>query len=378
MKLALIVPGFSSDPSDWCIPAHTDIARTLAGESEVHVYTMRYPHRVDNYTIGKINIHSFNGVGSRGPATARLWQRVIAAISREHQRSPFHAVQSIFGSEAGAVAVLAQTILHIPSLVWLVNGELVGLKAINYGADLVPRQRWMNNFILGGASHILCGCNSLTRAAQSRRPTANVQTLPLGVNTQRFHPIAASQRNMQSAHFVNVGSLLPVKDQTTLLQAFALLLPDLPNAHLTIAGIGPLEQNLRALASALGIITHVTFAGQIPHDALPALYHSSHVIVQSSLHEGQGMAILEAGACGCAIVGTNVGILADLAHSSHTDTSPLAIACPPSSPIELARAMQHSYAQHRALSNRAAQHIEQEYNLQRTAERLQHVMASVG
>jgi 1,2-diacylglycerol 3-alpha-glucosyltransferase len=371
MKLALIVPGFSSDDSDWCIPAHTDIARTLAETNEVHVYTMRYPHRVDTYRIGNINVHSFNGVGSRGPATARLWQRVIAAVSQENKRGRFDLVHSIFGSEAGGVAVLVQKSLGIPSVVWMVDGELVGLREINYGADLYPRQRWMNKLILASAARVLCGCSSLTTAARARNLQARVETLPLGVNTARFHPSPNRLRDEQRPNYVNVGSLVPIKDQVTLLNAFALVVSELPTAHLTIAGAGPLENDLRALASQLGLENHVTFTGQLSHDALPALYHSADVFVQASLHEGQGMALLEAGACGCALAGTDVGILSDLAHDGNPDvTTPVALACPVASPAQLARVMLDAYAARSMLGARAASHIEKEYNLQHIAGRL--------
>lgn len=392
MKIAFVVPGFSADENDWCIPAHTDLVRALARSHEVHVYAMRYPHRKDTYRLGNAIVHSFNGVGSSGGASARLWLTVLKALAREHRipknRMPFDVIHAIFGSEAGCAAVLAGKWLHVPSVVWLVDGELVGIPEIGYGADLIPRQRWMNKLILQYADHILCGCEATSAAARERNPHVRVETLPLGVNLERFHPLSAAlpsdgmlspqnplsgpgsasdARAPDQIRFVNVGSLLPVKSQTTLLEAFGILCRELPNAHLTIAGVGPLETTLRALASQQGIGERVTFAGNVPHDELPSLYSGAAVFVQSSRHEGQGMALLEAGACGCAMCGTNKGALADLARAG------AAIAAEDDSPTALATAMEKAYQIHPTLGPHGRQMVEREYNLERICARLEHL-----
>ena len=190
MKLAFVVPGFSADERDWCIPANTDLVRLLAASHEVHVFALRYPHRVDTYRIGNATVHSFNGVGSRGTTSARLWQAALSAISREQQRGKFDVIQSIFGGEAGAVAMLAARWLHVPGSIWLVDGELIGLPEISYGADLIPRQRLMNSMTLRFSDRILCGCEAMTELACSRLPRAQrsrAVTLPWGLNTQRFN-----------------------------------------------------------------------------------------------------------------------------------------------------------------------------------------------
>jgi glycosyltransferase involved in cell wall biosynthesis len=365
MKLALIVPGFSSSEQDWCIPAHTDIARALAAHHEVHVFTMRYPHRTDNYQLGNILVHSFNGVNSRGLTSARLWGRVINSIRSEHARGRFDILHAIFGSESGSVAVLAGKLLRVPSVVWLVNGELVGLPEINYGADLIPRQRQMNRLILDHADAILCGCDALTRVVRLRSPSQRVETLPLGVNTQRFHLDSSVTRTDDGPHLLNVGSLVPVKDQAALISAFQIVLKSYPNARLTIAGVGPLKNALCEQIERLGISARVSLVGAVPHDAMAPLYRSAHLYVQSSLHEGQGMALLEAAACGCALAGTNVGALADLATQS------AAVPAPVHSPGALAHAMQAAFDDCQNLARRSGEILEREYTVDVTRARLE-------
>jgi glycosyltransferase involved in cell wall biosynthesis len=369
MKVAFIVPGFSADENDWCIPAHTDIVKRLALTNEVHVYALRYPHRVDTYKIGEAVVHSLNGVGSRGTASVRLWTMALGKIARQARAGRFDMVHAIFGSEAGMVAVLAGMRLGIPALVWMVNGELIGLPGIGYGADLSPHQRRMNGLILRFAGRVLCGCDTMTATARARNSRARVETLPLGVNVQRFHANGRADRPPKDAHFVNVGSLAPIKDQRTLLNAFQLVTLRLPEARLTIAGVGPLEGDLRRWAGELGVSDRVAFAGYVPHDELADIYRDSDVFVQSSLHEGQGMALLEAAACGSAVCGTNVGILADLARARQ------GIVCEPGDAPALADAMLNAHRERVNFGQRARQIVARDFALELIARRLENLYA---
>lgn len=370
MKIAFVVPGFSADENDWCIPAHRDIVKWLARTNKVHVFTMRYPHRVDTYTIGNARVHSFNGVGSRGLHSARLWQNVLRAIQREHARARFNVIHAIFGSEAGSIAVSAGKWLRVPSVVWLVNGELIGLREIQYGADLAARQRWMNHFILRSADCVLCGCDNMLAAVRARKRTTGVEKIPLGVNLARFTR-AITIKARSRAEFINVGSLLPVKDQATLLRAFQIVAAQLPHAHLTLAGSGTLENELHTLTRALDISNRVTFAGNVPHDALATLYQNADVFVQASQHEGQGMALLEAAACGCAVCGTDVGALADFAKQDAGRSSRVGDA------NALANTMLDAYAERAVLSARARELVTREYDLEIVGARVQTLYAQL-
>ncbi len=391
MKIAFVVPGFAADENDWCIPAHTDIVRELARTNQVHVFSMRYPHRVDVYKIGNAAVHSFNGVGSRGIASAQLWQNVLRAMAREQERERFDVIHAIFGSEAGCVAVIAGKLFRAPGVVWLVNGEMVGLRELGYGADLIARQRWMNRLILRYADCVLCGSQQTAETARARKAKARVELLPLGVSLERFatSPSPSLSRRGATAHppswqervtapkpapyqggcatFVNVGSLVSVKDQATLLVAFWRVRQQLRDARLTIAGVGPLEEDLRASARELEIQECVTFAGNVPHEELAELYRNGDVFVQASRHEGQGMALLEAAACGCAVCGTNVGALRDLARAN------AAVACAVGDADALADAMLCAYTNRVGLRERARQQVECEYNLSTLGARLENL-----
>ena len=104
----------------------------------------------------------------------------------------------------------------------------------------------------------------------------------------------------------NVGRLHPDKDQATLLRGFATALPNLPkNSLLVIAGRGPLERDLKALAQRLGIADNVRFLGQV--SGIRRLFTAFDLFVLSSDHEPFGMVLLEAMAAHVPVFATNCG-----------------------------------------------------------------------
>jgi glycosyltransferase involved in cell wall biosynthesis len=101
---------------------------------------------------------------------------------------------------------------------------------------------------------------------------------------------------------VTAGRLVAVKDQHTLLEAFALLRARRP-ARLVIFGDGPLEADLRAQADRLGVSAHVLFAGYID-DPRPG-YAAADLFVLTSTSEGFGNVLVEAMAAGVSVVSTD-------------------------------------------------------------------------
>jgi sugar transferase (PEP-CTERM/EpsH1 system associated) len=139
-----------------------------------------------------------------------------------------------------------------------------------------------------------------------------------GVDTARFVPRAAGASRPALPdgldapdHIVigTVGRLQPVKDQATLLRAFARLRhtqPALwPRLRLAIVGGGPLEQALHELVAELGVQQQVWLPGA--RDDVPAILASFDVFVLPSLSEGISNTILEAMACGLPVLATGVG-----------------------------------------------------------------------
>ncbi|MCB1753335.1 MAG: TIGR03088 family PEP-CTERM/XrtA system glycosyltransferase [Gammaproteobacteria bacterium] len=106
-----------------------------------------------------------------------------------------------------------------------------------------------------------------------------------------------------------VGRLAEVKDQATLINAFASVLNSLSSdtapPKMIIAGDGPMRNRLEQLVDALGIGKYVWITGD--RSDIPDILRLFDLFVLPSLGEGISNTILEAMATGLPIVATNVG-----------------------------------------------------------------------
>ncbi|HET9608942.1 MAG TPA: glycosyltransferase, partial [Acidimicrobiales bacterium] len=102
-----------------------------------------------------------------------------------------------------------------------------------------------------------------------------------------------------------VGNFTAKKDQATLVRAVAALPAGERAPVLVLVGLGPLEDELRALARELGVADRVVFAGS--RDDVFALLPAFDVFALSSRFEGLPIALLEAMATGVAPVVTRGG-----------------------------------------------------------------------
>jgi glycosyltransferase involved in cell wall biosynthesis len=312
MRIGLVVPGFSSEATDWCIPALRHLVDKLAETDDVRVFAVRYPYRVDRYRIGRAEVTAVGGGQRRGAATAQVWRDTLAAVVAEHRRRSFDVLHAFWATESGLLAALGGRALRRPTVVSLAGGELVGLADIAYGDQLSRAQRLKVRMSLWLANLVTAGSNSLVELARRHAPRARIVKAPLGVDTRLFE---AAHDWPEPPRVVHVGALTPIKDQATLLCAFAVLCERVAGATLDIVGDGPLRADLEHLAQRLGIAERVRFAGELAHDALPPVYHASRVFAISSRHEAQGMVALEAAACGRPVVGTRVGVVPEIGQT---------------------------------------------------------------
>lgn len=102
-----------------------------------------------------------------------------------------------------------------------------------------------------------------------------------------------------------VGRMAPVKDFNLFLEAAAGIKRHEANCRFSILGDGPLKEELYGKAKSLGIEGCVEFLLPRP-DPLP-YYNALDLYLNTSIHEGIPLSILEAMACGIPVVAPKVG-----------------------------------------------------------------------
>jgi glycosyltransferase involved in cell wall biosynthesis len=125
-----------------------------------------------------------------------------------------------------------------------------------------------------------------------------------------------SRYALPGAFALAVGSIEPRKNLARLLRAVAWLQGRPETRDLVLVHAGPPGWLLDDLFDALRRLRPapaVRFLGYVPEEELGALYRGARLMVYPSLFEGFGLPVLEAMACGCPVVTSNSGALAEVA-----------------------------------------------------------------
>jgi phosphatidylinositol alpha-1,6-mannosyltransferase len=227
----------------------------------------------------------------------------------------------------GAASHADALILRLPSGI----GATAGITLLQpYGVEIVADP--FDAFSPGAAAHPLRPiarimltqlqrmlCHRAAAAAyvtegslQERYPTRGA---PFGVSDVELPSSAfaavprAGLRDARSPVLVAIGTMAArYKGQDNLLRAFAILRARGSNARLRLGGEGRHTDELRALATTLGITEHVDFLGNLGGSvAVRPELDAADVFVLASRAEGLSRALLEAMARGLPCVATAVG-----------------------------------------------------------------------
>jgi glycosyltransferase involved in cell wall biosynthesis len=140
-----------------------------------------------------------------------------------------------------------------------------------------------------------------------------VKAAPVGVDTQRLYPREKDgelMKELRTTDLLTVFSMRnfePLYNVETLIKAIPSVLSHVPGTRFIIAGDGSQREYLEELAKSLGIREKVSFVGWIPHDQLPKYLVSADIYVSTSLSDGASISLIEAMACGLAVVTTDAG-----------------------------------------------------------------------
>ncbi len=167
-------------------------------------------------------------------------------------------------------------------------------------------------------------------------PPHAIEVLPNWV-TDAFRPRASAPNGRNAAprarasyglgddYFVFVGVREPKKNLDRLLEAFALLATRSSHpCQLAVVGPGGWQtEGLEARVGALGIRDRVVLTGRVPEQALIELLQDARALVFPSLTEGFGLPVLEAMACGTAVITSRAGALPEVAGDAALLVDPL-------------------------------------------------------
>lgn len=115
-----------------------------------------------------------------------------------------------------------------------------------------------------------------------------------------------------------VGRLRRYKGLEWALRTWPCVLARRPDARLVVVGDGPYGNELRRAAARLGVSHAVAFCGFAPREGKVRAMQEAWALIQPSPKEGWGLTVVEAGACGTAVVATDAPGLRDSVRRDET------------------------------------------------------------
>jgi glycosyltransferase involved in cell wall biosynthesis len=195
-------------------------------------------------------------------------------------------------------------------------------------SEAEPRSWWfksMTGHILLGlkqAACVTCDTSAVRDelVALDVVPAERIVVAPIGVGEQ-FSPNADPVADWEIARLIagppdavrilHVGSTVPRKRIDTLLHAVAELGRQIPQIHLLRVG-GPFTVEQEQLARELELEHHISVLPPLDDRLLAAAYRCAALVVIPSEREGFGLPIVEAMACGTAVVASDLASLREV------------------------------------------------------------------
>jgi glycosyltransferase involved in cell wall biosynthesis len=234
-----------------------------------------------------------------GIAKLRAFRRLVRQLEPEVVHS-----YSFYTNPAASWAVYGTPAIAVGSIRsdfrWGIRdaGWLLGRLSARW-----PRYQISNSFLAA----------SDARATRGLFTPAQCAVVRNGIDLEQFGPtdVAAGP-----APIVGVGYLLPAKRWDRLIRAAQILKRKGLSFTMAVVGDGPLAGELRRQAADLGVGDCVRFVSHT--DDVPAVLGSSSFTVLTSANEGCPNAVMEAMACGRAVVATDVGDVPTLVTHGET------------------------------------------------------------
>lgn len=151
-------------------------------------------------------------------------------------------------------------------------------------------------------------------------PADRVQTLYSGYDAL-FRPITDNKElervratyKLEKPFILHVGTVEPRKNLVRLIEAFSRLRQHRDLDLVIAGGRGWMYDEIYAAPQKFGVSESVRFLGFTPDADLPALYSLAELVAYPSLYEGFGLPVLEAMACGAAVVTSNNSSIPEVA-----------------------------------------------------------------
>ncbi len=303
------------------LPEHRELNRG-AVEDGVHFHPYRYAIRPEWTLWGyaealRADVKLKRGVYALAPLAQLSSLNAMLNLAARKQFDVIHAHWVLPNAPAAALVAMR----HNLPLVISMHGSDVFMAEKN-GA-FGSAARWCFD---RAAWNTACSDELMQRALALGADENKTELIPYGADAKAFHvhPDRAqrvrAQLNLQrdDVMVLAVGRLVYKKGFEFLVAAMPQILQGAPNARLVLVGYGDLRDELETQARALGLNGHVTFAGRVAREDIPAYFAAADIVSVPSVRDAAGNVdglpnvLLEGMAAGKPVVASNIAGFPDV------------------------------------------------------------------
>ena len=151
------------------------------------------------------------------------------------------------------------------------------------------------------ASALVACSEGLKNRALKFMPSAAIDVIPNGVDTERFSP-SETTPEQQNLRLLTVGRLSVTKRVEILIDTVDILSSQGCQIHLKIVGGGQTHQKLKQIVNEKNLDNIIEITGRIDAEDMPRIYRQNDIFISASKLEGMSNAMLEAMASGLPII----------------------------------------------------------------------------
>ena len=277
----------------------------------IGVYGGGPPPDVPGAEVIGLESHGEQRVNDGAPAD---WEAdieaLVAAAERAHAARPLDVIHAQYAYPTGLAALEAACRLGVPCVVSVQGGDG------HWIGPCCETHRDAMRAVLNHAGAVLIGSASFRdeTCGNNAVDPGRFTIVPGATDTARFSPRPGLEGNLGALRdpprLLYHGRVDLRKGLGELLDALPAVLRAVPDAALTVSGIGPDVDALAAKARELGLTDRVTLAGYAGYDDAPGRLRSGDLFVSPTYSEGFSNTILEAMASGLPVVSTRaVGVV---------------------------------------------------------------------
>jgi glycosyltransferase involved in cell wall biosynthesis len=281
----------------------------------------------------------------------------IAYLLKDEEIDLLH---SHFAWLSGAATWICSRLLELP---FTVTVHAYDIFASN---DLLP-------LIATNANHIIAISNYNRLKVESVIPSSRrpISVIHCGVDLSLIKPpqrLEITQLDRKPIRILSIGSLVPKKGFSYLIEACHVLKIKGINFTCTIIGGGPAERTIRDQIKKYNLSQHVRLMGIKPHNEIVSYYYEHDLFVLASVESPSGdkdgipVVLMEAGAAGLPLISTEISGIPELVRHGETG---LLVA--PADVVSLANAIIDLAANpttREALGQNARELVEADFNLE--------------